>query len=418
MAEVAAAPPPDQDLGQEITIPSSAGLMRSRRERVSRGRQHIIPDQNEKSIPSNPGGGEGVTSGLHAMLTPTNSTHPGGTTLSHIGTATAGPRIVIPLPAALTAATGGVSTPIGTTPPPLPTMLIDSEWFFLESYPPELRQYLATSYTFDVKPKQPGEVVEMTAELLRNAYKCLKPMHLNIEIPEAFKVLFDDLTSDVKDVQPPTPKHPYNESQATQTLYLVLAYILSVLLLKANGPGSLRSYTEVTYPGVIIATYLFRLRTFYNDVSKKLGLSNTVPYLTAGGRRNITETGSLMRIGDRSTSQSEPLPTAAINQIPLLATRLRIVTTYLNATPTPKFTSCSFEDYYALQDAALNVKGIRDLPPDSLVVKTIMLKRQSAKTDPYAEKVGSARCTYFMALLNGTIKPEDERAVVGIGGSE
>lgn len=407
--------PPTQDIliPQSGAMPNHRTLYRQRSAR-SRGASHVIADGDPLL--------GGVGSGLHAMLTPTLATHSGGTILSHTGSSIAGPRIVIPLPAALAVGTalapsGVVPTPIvgasGTAAVPtaaFPSMLIDSEWFFVQAYPVEIRQYLTTAYSFDVKPTSPEDVVEKTQELLRSTFRNLKAVGLTLEIGKGLKAIFDEVTaphpSDKK-----KPKHPFNESQETKNLYYILAYVVSNLLWVQGTSLPIRNYPELTYPGVIVASFVVRMTGYYLDLSAKLKVGTTAnprPYLRAGGLKDITETSLLTQHGNLGSQQ---LPTlSAINSIPTITAGLKISAMFATGRSTISVNiNCEKKTYAALQDAALNVPGLTPL-----VIEQILMKKEDSKTNLLSDKIAAARCTFYAGLIQGTILPGDDAAAAAV----
>lgn len=376
------------------------------RVRMSRGGGTTIDEPN-LGLPA-------AVSGLQAMLTPTLATHPGGTVLNSIGTTT-GPRIVIPLPAALATATAISSGTVVPTPitgaagtakspeAPLPSMLIDTEWFYPQAYPKEIQQYLTTSFVFRYRPSDPAKIVEDTQEFLRAAYRTLHDVGLDIKISDGLRQLFDEITS--SDAAG-NPLHRYNESEATSSFYLILAYVVSTVLWTSGAGKQLRNYPAVTYPGVIMSCYVYRLTRYYNDVSKVMGLSSPIavkPYLVSGGRTAATATARLLEHGEptRDLTLGE-----AYQSIPPLTADLFIVAQYLTGRLTST-TNCSQETYAALQQAALNVPGLDDV----VVAKNIGLDYPD-KSNPLAQKIVDARCSYFLGLIQGKIRPDDESAAV------
>lgn len=397
---------------QDIVVPSGSAMRASfkRRERLSRGKQHTIEDASAAVLTG------GVGSGLQAMLTPTAATHAGGTILTHIGTSMVGPRIVIPMPAALAtvaamvSGTGPASAPAvaGAAPEPLPSMAVDTEWFSIEAYPVELRQYLVGSFTFDLRPRSPSDVVELTAEMLRQAYRTLSKLGMGLKMAPGLVKIFKTVSADRND-KDKGPLHPYNESEATRTLYLMMAYVVSTLLWAADGPGALRKYPEPTYPGVIIASFVVRMAAYYRDVSAVLGL--TTPYLRAGGRRHLTDTTTLLHLRETAPVNQLARTTGIIN-IPAATLSLLTVLNYASGRVT-QIDPCPGNVYSALQDGALNVKGVTD----AVATQSIMLKIPP-NTNPLQQQIVNARCAYYVGLLRKTINPGDESAAAGIAGGE
>lgn len=380
---------------------------------LSRGSSHVIEE------PMSSFGG--VQSGLQAMLMPTASTHPGATVLSHIGVSSSGPRIVIPLPAALATATalmggGIVPTPIagasGTTAAPaapLPSMLIDSEWFMPQSYPPLLQQYISASFAFDLRPTSPISVIEVTQHFLRTAYTNRNALGLTIKIADGLKAIFDDLTSMVYTGKVGRPKHPYGESEATNTGYLVLAYVMSTILWTTDKNAlTIRNYPEVTYPGVIMASIISRMVVWYHDVSAALGLLNSdTPYLNAGGTLDVSDTSAVLNHADSDKSALNARRSQFINAVPSIAVVLKTAALFATKRLTlAPGDNCTKEQYKALQDAALNVKGLSK----NIAREAIILNAPVLGSSGNAQTIMNTRCLFMQGLIRGTISPTDEVA--------
>lgn len=175
-------------------------------------------------------------------------------------------RIVIPLPpimASISAITTGRLVP--TTD--VPSILIDREWFFLDSYPRDLRSYLQKSgFTFqNSSSRSAEELMKNTQEFLRQAYLQRLKVGLNIPISQSYKEIFDELTK--YDTAGTTPAHRFEESEETRSLYLILAFVMCVLLWRAAATQPLREYPEATYPGVLVSSYVARLEAYFLDIS-------------------------------------------------------------------------------------------------------------------------------------------------------
>lgn len=395
---------------QEISVPQEVmpphKQLYQKRQRLTRGSSHRAPEAPGSGLLTGSLGG-----GLAGMLTST-----AGTTLSHIGSSASAPRIVIPLPAALATAThfstgeviptpvGGASGSPAKPESALPSMLVDSEWFFIQSYPEELRQYLTTSFSFDLKPTSPVQIVELTWKMLVDAYNYASKINMDIKIADGLKTIFSKLVK-VKDGK---YEHPYTENEETRALYLILAYVFSTQLWLAGYNLPLRNYPEVTYPGVIMASFVSRMKTYYLDLSKELGLSPT-QYKQDGGRLSSSDTSALLRHGQLA-SVKNPLASieakpAAILNIPRLALQLRRAADFAT-NRTTNTTNCDELSYESLKDAALNMPGLDDV----LASKILALKDPDSK-DPLSGKITDARCAYFLGIIKKTITPAAVLAV-------
>ncbi len=383
---------------QSIEVPGGMPPHRAiyqRRERRSRGRLHEVP-QAAGNLPT-------AASGLQAIVTPTLATGPGGTTLTQIGSiAGGGPRLVIPLPAVLATATAMTTGSVSPTPAAiataaasgtsdLPSIALDSEWFSIQAYPEVLRPYLSTGYTFDIMPTTPGDWIAKTALFLRVSYNKLKVVGLELQLARGLRELFDEL---VKPGPGNTALHPYGENETTNNGYMILAYVLSTLLWKNGANRPLRNYTEATYPGVIVASYVQRLTAYYADLSKAMKLTN--PYLHAGGRGQTTDTSVLKR--EDSLQSSVP----ALNYLPIITGDMRMVAEYVTGRKPSLVGDCDSDTYFALQDAALNVPNLSD----AVAKKFIALKRPD-RTAPGYQSTINTRCLLYYNLITGKMKPDD-----------
>lgn len=407
-ASGAAALPPLQDFTVPTGVPPHRELYR-RKDRVSRGALHNVADASSMmGLPT-------AKSGLEAMFTPTSATHSGGTIVTHIGSSTAAPRIVIPLPAALATATAIATGQVVPTPitaasgtaaaptAPLPSMLIDTEWFYPQAYPVELIPYLSNGFSFDLKPKTPGEVIEITQEFLRDAYTLRSTVGLDFPVAPGLAKIFSEICKENDDG---SPVHPYGESDATRNMYMILAYVMSTQLWTLGFSRPARNYTEVTYPGVIIASYIYRASTYYVDIMNALGLKATEPYLRSGGRARSTDTTVLRLFGGTETLADPKPKMPAIIAIPTITRNLRISADYATGRQSST-TKCSTATYTALQDTALNVKGLADD-----VATTNVMILIPPKTNPLRQQIMDARCSYYLGLIRKTIKPDDVSAGV------
>lgn len=371
-----------------------------RRVRMSRGASNTIQEPN-MGLPT-------ASSGFQAMLTPTPATHPGGTTLTSIGVAADAPRIVIPLPAALatavTTSSGTVTpTPVGGQKPSLPTMLVDSEWFYPQSYPAEIQQFLTTSYAFNYRPSDPAKIVQDTQEFLRVAYLHLSDVGLDIKLSPALLQIFSQISS--YDDKTGKPKHVYEESPLTSNFYLIMAYVVSSILFAQGTSRPLRSYSQVTYPGVIMASYVVRLTRYYNDLSAKMGITPTKPYLRYGGRNAPTTEAALRSHGEETGADPAARP-EAYTAIPIITVLLFRAAQYATGRLTST-TNCPADTYLALQDAALNVPNLSP----TVAEKNVLLDLPDP-TNPLAQSIIDARCAYYVALITGKIRPDVEYAAV------
>lgn len=218
---------------------------------------------------------------------------------------TSASRITIPLPAVMSSitsiSTGRILADDGRGQESQASLALDSEWFFLDSYPPDLRYYLSTRFSFDVRPKDSEDLFRITDGLLRNAYRNLNNVGLNIPIAKGLEDVFNRLTA--VDPNDGRPLHPFNaRDPENRSLYMILAYVLSVLLWKIGASNPQRSYTEPTYPGVIIASFVSRLDAYYYDIMKKLAInvplisaSSTSPSITKVGINEIPNLTASMR---------------------------------------------------------------------------------------------------------------------------
>jgi hypothetical protein len=371
---------------QDITLPQGGPPHRALYRRRQSGVSHPIDEGPNPIL-----GTGGVSSGLQAIMTPTLSTHGGGATIGHLGASMTGPRIMIPFPAALLTASAMASDKLiptsvagvadkGNTP----SMMIDSEWFSIQAYPVEIRQYLATGFSFDDMPRSAAETMEKTQGLLRKAYLYLDQVGLNLKIGAGFQQMFGELVK--CDATKVKPLHPYNENPTTSNMYMVLAYVLSTLLWTAGATKPLRDYPEVTYPGVIVASYVVRMTSYYKDLSKAVG-------------------GVFLYGGPTASLNPTPKLGSAINSIPSITFSLRGSIDYV--TGRKPADTCSEAGYVSLQQAALNIKGIN---------KKLVELKIPPRTDPLGEKIRDARCKYYLGLVKGTIKPDDLSA--GIPGGD
>lgn len=384
---------------------STTALPAHRRVKISRGARHQI----EESTGIMAGGA--TASGLQALLTPTLATQVGPTTLSHFGSTTNVARITIPLPAVLATATlmskGSLTATSPLTKEDLqktpPTMMIDTEWFSVDAYPTVIRRYLASGFNFDLKPSDPGSVVKDTQIFLRSAYANLDNVGLNIKIADAFKKLFDEILDTDTEGGVGRPDHPYEESDLVANVYQVAAYVISKLLWNAKATNPLRDYPEVTYPGVIMASYVGRLTRYYTDLSKIMKLDDPKspkPYLPVGGRETQVDESLIKHLGDRKYKPVHLLSYAVIN-IPLLTAQLRIAADYATGRKTDT-KNCSPMTYKALQDAALNVKGL----DEKTIVNNIYIMIPPSD-NPLSDQIKDTRCSYFLGLIQNTIGPLD-----------
>ena len=398
---------------QDLTIPTGRAPHRElyqRRERRSRGGEHHINEPN-MGLPK-------AASGLQAMLT----TQSGGI-VNHLGTSTSGPRLVIPLPAALATATamakgiivptpvaGAAGTPASPNSP-LPSMAIDIEWFNVTAYPPEIQQYLAIGWSFGLKPTSAATIMETTQVFLRHAYTNLASIGLNIAISAGLTEIFNEVVQTNDDIYR-TPKHPYGESEAVNNIYMIMAYVISTLLWTNGAHRPLREYAEVTYPGVIMASYVRSLLVYYVDISNNMGLlgpSAPRPYLRGGGHTTSSPTSVMLYHGDTSALADLSGKDFAFTMIPVIAHSLRIAAEYILGKKTLTG-SCDKPTYAALQDAALNVRNL-----DATVAKSTILFEYPDKTNPVRQKIADTRCTYYLALIQKKIRPGDTAAAVAGG---
>jgi hypothetical protein len=293
----------------------------------------------------------------------------------------------------------------------MPSMAIDTEWFYPQAYPPEVRQYLATSWSFDVRPKTAATIIEDTQEFLRHAYGDLPRVGLDIKIAAGLQEMFKELT--FMDPHTNVPKHPYSESEAVKTSYMVLAYVMSTLIWTNGGHKPLRDYKEVTYPGVIASAYVYRMTTYYIDLSNALGLLGpnvAQPYIRGGGHTMSTMTDELLNHGtplEHCSKQEYPnCSMSALTAVPIITYILRLAAEYALGKKTD-LTNCSDALYAALQDAALNVKGL----DDTIATANIMLQVPE-QTNPNAQRITDARCQYFLGLIQKKISPRDSSAAI------
>lgn len=385
-----------------------ARLYRRRNKPLNRGAaSHVIDAELTRPL-STPT----PMSGLHAMLTPTPATHAGSTVLTHVGSAASGgPRIVIPLPAVLATATAlsskrpDATTAISSTPSSQqspPSMLVDNEWFMLQSYPRDIQEFIATSFTLGLPSPMPrGGIIEATQQFLRQAYVMLEDIQVRIPIPSGLKSLFDRLVL-TKSNQ---PVHPYGENEDVNNAYYVLAYVLSTQLWNRDEYGAkFHNYNEVTYPGVIVVTYLSRLTQWYKDLSQVLGIGGAtgINYLRDGGRIEKTDDANIVSRPDRPKRNF-------LDSLPGMTNQLRIAASIATNRLTIQLDSlCSLEEFYALRDAVLNIPNLNREIVNEIVKNYNKTKFNSR--DPRDSKIFTTRCLYLQGLLRRTISPDDVQA--------
>lgn len=389
---------------QDISISGRGGrglpihrALYKQREKSSRGANHVVPESTINT-------GQPVGGALQAIVAQSAAT-----VISQMGNPSlGGPRIVIPIPAVLVTVTAIASGMPGALPAgqpqdtaaPMPSLQLDSEWFFPQAYPQEIRQYLVSNYSFDLRPQNSVDILEKTQTFLRQAYKRLPNVGLIFKMSSGFKTMFDELTAENNNI----PKHPYTESDMVRNGYMILAYVMSTVLWNAGAASSIRQYSEPTYPGVIMASYVARLTGYYNDISKVLGLSPDKPFLRRGILGQPTDSANIRSQGGIIGKEIKPLSPAVIN-IPSITSEMMLLAQFATKRKTdPKECIDNPALYPALKEGALNVKGL-DL---NVAKTTIDLEAPPSTVDKaLREQILTTRCTYFIGLITGSIKPSD-----------
>jgi hypothetical protein len=277
---------------------------------VRRKRRHEGPDITEPSAnPRKP------VAGLEAIM---SSGH-------HAIHSSTGIRISVPLPESILQESGL------TQSKEKPTLLLDTEWFFLDSYPKEIRPYILSFGNFDTRPSTSEEILKLTSNFLMEAYTLRNNIGLNVNPPKILDKPFGVLVEETGTGY----VHKYGESEEINGVFISLAYVFSLMLLNAGATLPLRSYTEISYPGIIVASYVNRMTGYYNAITSSSDLLKGKHFLTHG-------------VQQKSFS---------ITHIPFYTNKLRITAEYI--TGRKILTSCDEELYEVLQESILNVK---DLP--------------------------------------------------------
>lgn len=340
------------------------------------------------------------SSGMAAFLTPSQATYPGSSIFTHVGTSAQGQRIVVPIPSLLSTPSSlssgvvpleAVANASIITNQKQPSILTDIEWFNISSYPEDIREFLLTSYNMNYHPQ---DIVGGTDQLIRSAYKNLHKLGFMIKYSVSLKTIFDNLTS----FNPTTkkPAFPYNQSVEVSNLYIVLLFVMTTLLNNlGNVTRPIRSYPELTYPGIIISAILVRMVGYYRDLSAVLGLNTTTPPLPFLRYGRVTRKSPALQLVENKPESSKP---KGILELPGIAVMLKTAAEYATnrVNKTSGFTRLEYE---SLQMAALNVKDVTA----EIANQRILLGIPSES--PSKNSIIDVRCLYFISLIRGTIKP-------------
>lgn len=258
-----------------------------------------------------------------------------------------------------------ISVPInlfGYSSGPNEDLLIDMEWYSILAYPKPMVQYYLSSYDFDYRPKR---IFDESDEFLRKAYKFLEVSNLNISFGHQLRTTFNELRKEDTNGK---PLYPINQSAEIRNHYLLLAYSMTRLLFEKKATIPLRNYTQMTYPGVIAASYVLRSYGFY---------------------KVILDTLKIDKFSEKARKKEKVKKPIGFNNIPSITAHLSreaLFVTGRNET----VSNYAKHDYFALQNLVLNIPDIDQQTIDERI-------KLPFPEDP--EKV-NMRCNYYIQLIN------------------